>query len=527
MAKILFFNFDGTDNEPKDAMQEKNYLGTTEDNSITNILKFHLLLGGNLQKKTGNTLLENGSRSFYYNGIGTYGNYFERKYNAGLAGEHADVATILRLARKDFIDHFKQRGDFAYVVVTGFSRGAALARRFASIINNEVFDQKIVIEGVFDTVASIGLPNLRKEERPSTDVVFEYGHSLPSKVLKALHLVSLDDKRKAFQPTLMNEDDRVTEVWLPGAHSDVGGGYNFDGLSDSALRFFLDWFEDQPELGIVFKSSKNIEYEHIFEPGVKLKIGPDDVQIDPNPFGINHQQDRTPLIERLTLTDRLCCVIRNDKVVPEAIPMVHQSVSERIGGDRNYRPASLRNTAHLLYDPDTCHPSMDDADLANRVFIGYSEHKLKYRSLLRIPKDQPLEARVYAHLKYNHTGIYLEKDQTYRIEVIDLPQQKWRDGSVHPVDGLGWDRDEVRFGLREFAIAASEPFRRVTGDDVKWFTLCGCIGDDDSNAFMIGNLRENLKPEKSGELCAFANDLDGYYGNNSGYLRIRVSVVSR
>ena len=43
MAKALYFNFDGTDNEPADAMQDKNFIGTVEDNSITNILKFHLL----------------------------------------------------------------------------------------------------------------------------------------------------------------------------------------------------------------------------------------------------------------------------------------------------------------------------------------------------------------------------------------------------------------------------------------------------------------------------------------------------
>ena len=140
MAKVLFFNFDGTDNEPADAMQDKNFLGVTEDSSITNILKFHLLLGGNLREKTGDTRLKNGSRSFYYNGIGTYGNFFERKYNSGLASESADVSTILRLARMDFDEHFVNKGGYDYVVVTGFSRGAALARRFASTINDRVGD---------------------------------------------------------------------------------------------------------------------------------------------------------------------------------------------------------------------------------------------------------------------------------------------------------------------------------------------------------------------------------------------------
>ena len=187
-------------------------------------------------------------------------------------------------------------------------------------------------------MAAIGLPNMSKQDRPSTDVVFEYGHTLPSHILKALHIVSLDDKRKAFQPTLINQDGRVTEIWFPDAHSDVGGGFNFDGLSDNALRFFLDWFEDQPELALNFKSSKSIKCQDIFGDNRKLMIGPDDMQIDANTFGINHQQDRTPLIDYFTLTDRLCCVIHDDKVIKEEMPTVHWSLADRISGDRKLSP---------------------------------------------------------------------------------------------------------------------------------------------------------------------------------------------
>lgn len=516
MARVLFFNFDGTDNEPADAMQDKNFMGTTEDSSITNILKFHLLLGGNLREKTGDTRLKNGSRSFYYNGVGTYGNYFERKFNAGLANESADVSTIIRLARMDFDEHFVKKGGYDYIVVTGFSRGAALARRFASTINDQVGNKPIIIEAVFDTVASIGLPNMNMEDRPTSEVVFEHGHTLPDKVLRALHLISLDDKRKAFQPTLMNRDNRVMEIWFPGAHSDVGGGYNFDGLSDNSLRFFLDWIEDQPEIGVKLLSSKTIEYEKIFAKEFsKLRIGPDDVQIDPNPFGVNHQQDRAPLIDRLSLTDRKCCVIEADKVVPTATPLVHTSVAGRVGGDRNYRPKSLRNTAHEVVH----------MDFSKTPFVGYSEHKLMYKSRLRIPDTQGIETRIYAHLKYNRTGIYLEQGKSYKIQLINRTKQKWRDGSIKDLDGKGWDRGDVKFGLKEAAIAAMEPFRRVTGKGAKWFTLCGCIGNDDKDAFVIGNLLDSFTAEASGEFCAFANDLDGYYGNNSGYLLIRVSAL--
>ena len=512
MAKLLIFNFDGTDNEPADAIQDKNFFGSVEDSSITNVLKIHLLLGGTLQNKTGNTLLKRGSRSFYYNGIGTYGNFFERKYNAGLAKESADVATILRLARKDLRDHYDPE-KIDYILVVGFSRGAALARRFAAIMSAEV-KPNTIIEAVFDTVASMGLPNLSSRERPTTEVVFEHGHTLPGSVKAALHLVSIDDKRRAFQPTLMNRDERVTEVWFAGAHSDVGGGFHFDGLSDNSLRFCLNWLEDLPYLGLKFGSSKSVDYENIFGSDQKLRIGPDDIQIDANPFGIDHQQDRNPLVEAFTLTERRCCVIERDEI-STLLPTVHCSVAERIQGDGDYRPKSLRNTRHeVVY-----------LDGSVKAYSGYSEHKIKSSSHFVVPDEAGTETRIYAHLRYNHTGIYLEAGQSYNFEVINKAKQKWRDGSVQAVDGVGWDRSDVKLGPTEIAIAVAEPFRRVTTEQAKWFTLCGCIGDDDREAFVIGNRLNRHSPKQSGEFCAFANDLDGYYGNNSGYLRLNVKKI--
>ena len=59
---ILFFHFDGTDNDPDDAFAPANNVY-----SITNVLKSHLILG-----------LHTHHRSFYYAGIGTYGGWLER-----------------------------------------------------------------------------------------------------------------------------------------------------------------------------------------------------------------------------------------------------------------------------------------------------------------------------------------------------------------------------------------------------------------------------------------------------------------
>jgi len=509
MPKVMIFNFDGTNNDPNDAVQDIKKSGEIEDENITNVLKFHLLLGGDL--KAEKIAQPNGNRYFYYNGVGTYGNFYQRKLNSGLASEKLDVAKIINIAMADFDAYYKKE-HFEKVVVTGFSRGGAIARRFASLINDKVSTDEI-IEAIFDTVASIGLPNLSSSDRPKSDVVFEHGFTLPTNVEKALHLVSIDDKRRAFQPTLMNKDERILEVWFAGAHSDVGGGYFYDGLSDTTLRFFMDWFEDL-KLGINLLSSKTIQYDKLLDENVKYSIGVDDVQVDPNSFGVNHEQDRLFFTSLITLTDRKCCVIKEDKIEKEKLPLVHYSVAERISGDRNYRPKSLENLPHtIIY-----------ADGKTKDFVGFSDHKQMYKRNFLIPtQDNPIETVVFSYKKFNHTGILFEKGKSYKIEVIG--DDRWSDAGIKELDGEGWNRDDQTLGYKEIAIAIMEPFRRVTKDNAQWFTLCGSITDDDKKAFVIGNRLDKYKAKSSGEFCAFANDLDGYYGNNSGKLKIRVSVV--
>ena len=429
-----------------------------------------------------------------------------------------DVAFIIRSALDDFNKCYKkpaelQAGEkgFSKVLVTGFSRGGAIARRFASIINDLVADQ-IIIEGIFDTVASIGIPNMSQSSRPKSDVVFE-NQSLPKNVEKAIHLVSLDDKRDAFQPTLMNQESKVLEVWFAGAHSDVGGGYYYDGLSDISLRFFLDWFEDL-NLGLQLKTSKNIDFKNIFPEGEKSKIDADDVQVDPNPFGKNHEQDRFAVLEALTLMDRRCCVIKNDRIAEDEKPTVHSAVAERISGDRNYRPKSLKGVDHKIVF-DHGEPTKD--------YTGISEHKLaSMRSLDSLNVNDSKIVPVYAYRKFNHSRIYFNKDEKYKLEVVAV--EGWRDGGIKNLDGNGWDRDDVQLGFKEWAIKWKESSRRVP--DADWFTLCGSIGDDDKTAFKIGQGPMDYTAAHSGKFCAFANDLDGYYGNNSGKLKIKITRIA-
>lgn len=512
MAKLIIFNFDGTSNEAEDAEQVIDKLGAIEDENITNILKFHLLCGGNLKKtrprKTSRQI------SLYYSGVGTYGNFFQRLYNSGLSKEKFDVAKILRQALTDF-EHYYKPGD--RILLTGFSRGAALARRFASLINDKVRGDDI-IEAVFDTVASIGLPNMKKSERPKSEVVFEHGHTLPVNVKQALHCLSLDDKRKAFQPTLMNTEKKIHELWFAGAHSDIGGGYYYDGLADITFRYMLNWM-DELDWQINILSPGDIAYDNLLDKNAGFKISNDDVSIDPDVFGKSHEQERTPLIHRLTLTDRACVVIENDELT-NLPPLVHHTVSQRIAGDRNYTPQSLKGVLHeIIYD-----------DGSTRHFKGMLAHKENVLNRLNIlVPGEEVAVAAFAHHLYNHTGLYLEKNAEYMITVKKiksstnkLVEQKWRDASIE-CGANGWNRAGVKLGIQEIAIAGMELFRRVP--KANWFCLCGSISNNDDTAFKIGK-KKKIKASHTGELCLFANDLDRFYGNNFGKLIAHVKRMS-
>jgi hypothetical protein len=513
MSKLLIFNFDGTSNEPSDAEQSVNAQGAKQDDNITNIVKFHLLCGGHLKSLLGQASGWNDSnqRCFYYHGVGTYGSRLQRAINALISPEKSDIASILNQAKADFNQHF-QAGD--EILLTGFSRGGALARRFCSIISKNR-PELLIYQAIFDTVASIGLPNLSKNDRPNSEVIFEQGHTLAPTVKQALHMVSLDDKRKAFQPTLMNAESRILEVWFAGAHSDVGGGYYRDGLSDITLRFMLNWVSELP-IKLTLKTVDDIDFENLLPEQTKYKISSDDVIITPNVFSKNHQQDRLPVIDWFTLTDRLCCVICDDQIA-ETLPIVHYSVAQRINADSDYRPRALKGVHHqVIY-----------SNGEKVVAQGVKDHIIfAQRNLAILATNQSIKLNIYAYELNNHTALMLEKGKTYQFIVEKTPdkkEQQWFDATI-ACDANGWDRNDVSLGLKEIAIAAMAPFKRFP--EAKWFTLIGCIGTTEEHAFVIGTELTSFKATKSGEFCAYANDLTRYYGNNSGKLDLTVRCIS-
>ena len=105
--------------------------------------------------------------------------------------------------------------------------------------------------GVWDTVRSLGVPLGYRDWELSLWPHRFHDHDLNPYVRHAFHALSIDDRRQQFLPTLWNEPTRAREtgdpagqafeqVWFPGVHADVGGGYKDSGLSDVALEWMVD-----------------------------------------------------------------------------------------------------------------------------------------------------------------------------------------------------------------------------------------------------------------------------------------------
>ena len=118
-------------------------------------------------------------------------------------------------------------------------RAAAKARLVANYGNRPV---TIAMIGVWDTVGALGVPSVIGGVDPLL-----YGFldtKLSPSVQAAYHAISIDERRKAFPPTLWVSDNVpgqiLEQVWFSGCHSGVGGGCPNCGLSDITLKWMLE-----------------------------------------------------------------------------------------------------------------------------------------------------------------------------------------------------------------------------------------------------------------------------------------------
>lgn len=106
--------------------------------------------------------------------------------------------------------------------------------------------------GVFDTVSSLGIPQLGLGGVPQFDFSI-CDTALSPDVQHGFHALAADETRDLFSPTFWAAREGVVQQIFPGCHSDVGGGFFHRGLSDAALEWMLEEFEGA---GLAFDRGK-------------------------------------------------------------------------------------------------------------------------------------------------------------------------------------------------------------------------------------------------------------------------------
>lgn len=157
-------------------------------------------------------------------GFGSGKTGIPKKVAKGVVSIAEKITKILSLDKDTYVKKVT-------VDVFGFSRGAAAARHFVSLVNDPEIplakrlgtphaEIKIKFVGVFDTVSSYGVG------LGFGSNVKELGLALGTLPQQVVHLTAGDECRENFSLTDITSSIGVGyELTLPGVHSDVGGGY--------------------------------------------------------------------------------------------------------------------------------------------------------------------------------------------------------------------------------------------------------------------------------------------------------------
>jgi hypothetical protein len=224
--------FDGTLNNRTNVEQGKLGKGSggSYDNELSNIaiLERYWLNAGNADFFF----------SIYVEGIGTTNFKADSEFGAAIGafstGIIAKVESGISQIITQIIGKNKNRIPIKEIILDafGFSRGAAAARFFVfAALENKGYTLKeqliaqgfsvnaIKVEfvGLFDTVASYGVKHDDNTRELHLDSI--------RRAKKVVHLAAAEEHRKNFQLTNIKSAVNGVEIFLPGMHSDIGGGY--------------------------------------------------------------------------------------------------------------------------------------------------------------------------------------------------------------------------------------------------------------------------------------------------------------
>ena len=269
------------------------------DNDYSNVGRMYLSVAEQRTRKV---------RNIYIEGMGTKRRQADDQDGYALGTGPTGIKMRAQEGIRQITDFLYRNHDplkvRALINVFGFSRGAATARHFIHQINttphafesmafpeksNGLFRYNVGFVGLFDTVSSFahnqnevmsqsaGLKGIQKE-MPFTDDVQQLGLKFSQNdAARVFHLVAGDEFRINFSLTDIQSAIDLNigyEVQIPGAHSDIGGGYvndrpEYRDIYSDNMSFDLNkhlhwwgWFKESEtnKQRFVFQSREKMRY---------------------------------------------------------------------------------------------------------------------------------------------------------------------------------------------------------------------------------------------------------------------------
>lgn len=139
----------------------------------------------------------------------------------------------------------------------------------------------------------------------------------------------------------------------------------------------------------------------------------------------------------------------------------------------------------------------------------------------KLAVDETHTSTVHAELKYNWSGVELEKG--HRYEFIVDSTQRWKDGDLDACGPNGWESEQLPW-YKEKIVEVFEKRRRHKKAD--WFEIIGALGDEDNKLLQILSENRIYTAPRNAEIYFFANDLDSKYGNNTGSIEVTIKRLA-
>ncbi len=343
--------------------------------------------------------------------------------------------------------------------------------------------------GVWDTVGALGIPDdleianiLDNEKRWRF-----HDTKLGTNVTSARHAMAMDEIRSTFTITRWtnaSECDDALEVWFPGAHSDVGGGYANADLSYGALRWMMD---ESKSKGLAFRKEA---YELIYD----------------NPLGVLHNSYKGALSKLRSRPRNLPEVAEKNK------DKFHESVFIR------------QKKSPLEYSP--YHQSRT-LELGESITVEIFADTKWNHTQLYLGANQSFT--------FSATGKWVDSK-----DVCD-----WK-GTENDDFTIGDIMRATSSFIGQIEAPLNKAFKNESEDmmytkrveSMRWFTMVGAIANDAGESVAVGNdgsavehqyvdltqhETEPLLITNPAYLYCFANDVWNLYKNNRGSVHLTVT----